>query len=108
MKTTAVFRLGALLFLLSNSNLAAAQIHPTVSVRDGYWNLVSNLSSPKQATIRFYNGQHKLLHEKQVVGKRFVMKQNLIRPRTMCELNVALQQVLRDQQLAANATAVAR
>ena len=108
MKTTAVFRLGALLFLLSYSNLTSAQLQPTVSVRDGYWNLISNLSRPRQATIRFYTGQHQLLHEKQVVGKRFVMKRNLIRPRAMCELNVALQQVLREQRLAADATALAR
>lgn len=109
MKTTAIFRLSAALLILSCSTLASAQNRPTVSVREGYWNLISNLSCPKQATVRFYNGQHQLLHEKQVVGKRFVMKRNLIRPRTMSELNVALQQVLlREPQLAASTTVPAK
>ncbi|MDF7810645.1 hypothetical protein [Hymenobacter sp. YC55] len=108
MKTTAVFRWSAALFLLSCSTLASAQSRPTVSVRDGYWNLISNLSCPTQATVRFYNGQHQLLHEKQVAGKRFVMKRNLIRPRTMSELNATLYQVLRETQPATDATVSAQ
>ncbi len=108
MKTIAIFRLSAVLLLLSCSTLASAQTRPVVSVTEGYWNLISNLSYPKQATIRFYNGQHQLLHEKQVVGKRYVMHRNMIRRRTMSELNTALQEVLRTPQLTAEATMPAR
>ena len=108
MKTTAAFRLSLCLGLLSFPLLAPAQLRPVVPVGVGYWNIESNLACPARVTVRFYNGQHQLLHAEQAVGRRFIIRRNRIQLRTINELNVALQHVLREPQLVAGATVLAR
>ena len=34
----------------------------------GYWNIVSNIHSPKLSTVYFYNNKHELLYKEEVEG----------------------------------------
>lgn len=97
MKKSVIFRLSLLLFLFSVSPLAQAQAPAASSARAGYWNVETNLTTRDYTIVRFYNGQDQLVYEETLPN----LCLNLAARRGPChratrQLNLALQQVLRD------------
>ncbi|HEX8656683.1 MAG TPA: hypothetical protein VF690_04080 [Hymenobacter sp.] len=94
MKNTAHFSLGLVLLALSCSpGVASAQDSPATAPGTGYWNLETNLAIPRRSLVRFYNGQHQLVHEESLIG-RCLNQRHRLRRRTMRHLNGTLARVL--------------
>jgi hypothetical protein len=66
----------AIASLLMLGTIAVAQEEPTATTptaprwvsEKGYWVVESNVNSPKQCTIRFYNNEHVLVYSEKVEG----------------------------------------
>jgi hypothetical protein len=94
MKNPANFGLGLVLLALACSpRIAAAHEGPTTSPGLGYWNVETNLATPRHSLVRFYNGQHQLVHEEGLRG-RYLNQRRRLRHRTVRHLNGVLARVL--------------
>ena len=94
MKAPANFGLGLVLLALACSpRIAAAQAGPAKSPDAGYWNVETNLATPRRSLVRFYNGQHQLVHEESLLG-RYLKQRHRLRPRTVRHLNGVLARAL--------------
>ncbi|WP_324672221.1 hypothetical protein [Hymenobacter sp. GOD-10R] len=95
------FFLSALSFLLLSpcfSTQATAQTPPTTASLPGYWNVEANRCTQKYAIVRFYNDQHELVHEARIANQQLALNRRRMGSRTVQQLNVALQDVLRKAQ----------
>lgn len=101
MKTFNIFCASPVLLMVALATPAVAQTQPTKPVAQGYWNIESNLRSREISTVRFYNDQHALVHEVQVPRQSLNLCRRRISPRTIKQLNVALQQVMGGSQTTA-------
>ncbi|GAB3879461.1 hypothetical protein GCM10028824_43000 [Hymenobacter segetis] len=109
MKAYTLFRLSLLLLFSLLSTRAHAQ--PSVAPGlPGYWNTETNLTNRSYTIVRFYNGQDQLVYEERLNS----LCLDLSRPRKSCtrratrQLNLALQQVLRDPAASQNTVLLAK
>ncbi len=69
----------------------AAKLSPAGGVvENGFWEIVSNIARPLEATVQFYDGQRHLIHEERVVGVKLDPAKRKIRRRLDRELQAAL------------------
>jgi len=73
---------GALLFAAPRSN--AQKVMP----KDGYWVVESNIKTPQQATVYFYNNQHQLVYRESVNN----IMLDITKPKIRRQLNAVLHQ----------------
>ncbi|OUJ71428.1 hypothetical protein [Hymenobacter crusticola] len=106
MKTFATSVLSLLLLALCVSTQATAQAQPPTATLPGYWNVEANRCTQKYAIVRFYNGQHELVHETRLANQHLVLNRRRMGSRTVQQLNVALQEVLRKAQANINTAVV--
>ncbi|WP_210516076.1 hypothetical protein [Hymenobacter terricola] len=96
MKNSLIFRLGLVLLFVSISPLAHAQTLPVSTAPAGYWNVETNLTTHNYSIVRFYNGQDQLVYEERLDNLCLDMARRGPCRRATRQLNLALQQVLRD------------
>ncbi len=82
-------------FILS-LGLVSSSLAQIPTPKEGYWVTETNLNQKKTTLVRYYNAQHELLHEQQIVGKTV----NIRRPKTVKFLNSELMHVLNQPLLA--------
>ena len=103
MKTSLLSRLCLLgLLLVLSAPLAMAQksiySEAPVGAKTGYWTLETDQATPNYTLVRFYNDQHKLLHEVPLSGSyQHPGRSAGARRRVARLLGAALQQVQRIQ-----------
>ena len=56
----------------------------------GYWVIESNVKTPKNCVVHFYNNDHAVIYREKIEG----LKLNLNRKKTLMRLKVALEQAL--------------
>ncbi|HEX8350833.1 MAG TPA: hypothetical protein VF598_12795 [Hymenobacter sp.] len=100
MKTVIIFCLG--LFLCLVSTMTQAHTRPIEAALPGYWNIETNLTTRDYTIVRFYDGQDQLAYEERLPNLCLDLSRTTgICRRTARQLNVALQQVLRNPALGA-------
>jgi hypothetical protein len=96
MKTSLLLRVALSLSLLLFSTTTRAQGRPAAPTA-GYWNIETNLATRTHTIVRFYNDQNQLVYEEQLPTLCLDLSRNTgLCRRTTAQLNLALQQVLRD------------
>jgi len=77
------------LFLFIGSNIAFAQTSKKATGNsNGFWVIESNVKTPKQSTVLFYNNQQDLVYKETVAGKKL----NIRKDKVCRQLNNVLQQ----------------
>ena len=106
MKTFTISVLSLLLLSPCLSTQATAQAQPTTAMLPGYWNVEANRCTQKYAIVRFYNDRHELVHETRLANQHLALNRLRMGARTVQQLNVALQEVLRNDQTNINTAVV--
>ncbi|PJJ59956.1 hypothetical protein [Hymenobacter chitinivorans] len=101
MKTYVLVRLSLLMLALGVALAGAAAPLPT----GGYWNVETNLTTRDYTIIRFFNDQNQLIYEERIDNLCLGLSKDSGPCRaTTRQLNLALQQVLRDPATARQTT----
>lgn len=66
----------------------------TSKVSDANWVIESNLQSPKEQIVKFYNSKQELIYEEYISGKRLRIEKRSVKK----TLNKVLEEVLNDQE----------
>jgi hypothetical protein len=106
MKTFVLSALSLLLLSPCLSTQATAQTPSPTATLPGYWNVEANRCTQKYAIVRFYNGQDELVHETRLANQHLALNRRRMGARTVQQLNVALQEVLRKAQANINTAVV--
>ncbi|HVG41470.1 MAG TPA: hypothetical protein VM888_07640 [Chitinophagaceae bacterium] len=88
--TTSSLLVIGFLFATTSIQAQATLKNKNNASNNGYWVIESNVQTPKDATILFYNNQHEVIYKESVTGKKI----NVARPKVCRQLNAVLQQSL--------------
>lgn len=103
MKTSLISRISAacvLVVLSATMAMAQATVYSEAPIvaKSGYWNLVTDKSTPTYTLVRFYNDAHELLYEERLEGVCLDPCKSLASHRRIARmLGTTLQQVQRLQ-----------
>src|SRR5689334_18985316 len=75
------------IFLFASASFAQSTATPS---GNGFWVIESNIKTPKNATVFFYNDNNDLIYKESVAGKKLKIKSEKVRN----QLNEVLQQSL--------------
>lgn len=80
----------ALMFLLSRHVAEAQEVLPKWISEKGYWVVESNLKSPRNHLIRFYNNDHLLIYQEELNGMKLNVRRRKVRMKLKQALDTAL------------------
>lgn len=84
----------ALNIMLSIAFTVGTKAQDTITVQKANfanWVVESNIKTPRNSVIKFYNAQQELIYQEEIKGKRI----NVSRPKTQTKLNEILAQLAR-------------
>jgi hypothetical protein len=87
-----ILKIGIATLALTFTSSLQAQTNSknTTETKTGFWVVESNIRSPKNSVVYFYNEDKKLVYKESVTGRRI----NINRKKTRKQLNTVLEQSL--------------
>jgi hypothetical protein len=80
----------AILLSFGLSSQAQTKLNNTVEIKTGFWQIESNIHSPKNSIVYFYNEDKELMYKESITGRRI----NINRKKIRNQLNTVLEQSL--------------
>lgn len=90
MKPALKIAIATLTLTFTSSSQAQTKSKNTATIQTGFWVVESNIRSPKNSVVYFYNEGKELVYKESITGKRININRNKIRN----QLNMVLEQSL--------------